>query len=578
MYISFLALMEILALLFPMLLKDINELATGNDTTTAQLIFNGLIVFGIVVLIFVVNLTGEFFGAKALSGFQKNLRDEMFEKVQAAPVERINELGTGSVLPIIMNDTAWIRNLQRHLMIFVVFFPVAILGSIIMLFSLELYYGLFALASLPIVLIFFFVNSRQLGKIMQKSIPGFDATHVQVKEGIIGAKEIRIFNKAEEREKEFEESFWYNRQQNSQTLKSINLSVSFNAVLFTLITVAIIIYGAYTMTDVSQLVALNVAILYVNRLWSGSHEIFKLFVEYIPRIKLAKQRIARIYNLPIESHEGGLKPDLTGIAGVSLEMKGVSYKYPNGVSGLGNININVEKNTLVAITGGAGSGRTVIPHLLLQYAKPATGKITIDGTDIYNLHASYYRRYLIAFCDQTPEFIPGTIRDNLTLLNPEATDEEILKLFKEIGAESFTKKFDNFLDHTISERHGFNMATKKLLNLARSLLKPAPIYIFNQCFDHVNIEYVAKICAKLKREQKTCIFITQSNIVTQHSDKIYVMKNGMISNTGVHADLIKNSADYRELSLASAGRIINEEVAKEIEMIPEDTTLGGDAL
>lgn len=565
-------------MVFPMLLKNINELATSSGTTTAQLIINGLVVFGIVILIFVVNFTGEILGAKALSGFQRNLRDEMFEKLQAAPVERINELGTGSILPIIMNDTAWIRNMQRNLMIFIVFFPVAILGSIIMLFNLEIYYGLFALASLPIVLIFFIINAKKLGKIMQKSIPGFDTTHVQVKEGIIGAKEIRIFNKAEEREKEFQETFWYSRQQNSQTQKSMNLSASFNAVLFTLITVAIIIYGAFTMTDVSQLISLNIAILYINRLWSGSHEIFKLFVEYIPRIKLAKERIARIYNLPIDSHGDGLKPDLAGIAGVNLEMKGISYKYPNGVSGLGNVNISVEKNTLVSITGGAGSGRTVIPQLLLQYAKPATGRITIDGTDIYNLHASYYRRHLIAFCDQTPEFIPGTIRDNLTLLNPEVTDEEILKLFKDIGAESFTKKFDNFLDHTISERHGFNMATKKLLNLTRSLLKPAPIYIFNQCFDHVNTEYIAKICAKLKREQKTCIFITQSNIVTQHCDKVYVMKNGTISSVGVHVDLIKSSADYRELSLASAGRIINEEVAKEIEMIPEDTNVGGDAV
>jgi len=575
---GFLALMEVLALAFPMLLKNINQLATAEGTTTGLLVIHGLIVFGVVVLIFTVNLMGEVFGAVALSGFQKNLRNEMFEKLQGAPVERINELGTGSILPIIMNDTAWIRNMQRHLMILVVFFPVAIMGSIIMLFNLEIYYGLFALVSLPIVIIFFVVNTRKLGKIMQKSIPGFDRTHVQVKEGIIGAKEIRIFNKAEEREKDFEKTFWYSRQQSAMTLKSMNLSASFNAVLFTLITVAVIIYGAYTMTDVSQLVVLNVAILYINRLWAGSHEVFKLFVEYVPRIKIAKERIARIYNLPVDSRGDGIKPDLAGITGVSLEMKGVGYKYPNAVSGLVSVNAKVEKNTLVAITGGAGSGRTVIPQLLLQYAKPATGRITIDGTDIYNLHASFYRRHMISFCDQTPEFIPGTIRDNLKLLNQKVTDEEILKLFKDIGAESFTAKFDNFLDHTICERDGFNMATKKLLNLARSLLKPAPIHIFNQCFDHVNPEYVVKICAKLKAEKTTCFFITQSNIITQHCDKVYVLKNGVISATGTHADLIKNSADYRELSLASAGRIINEEVAKEIDMVPEDTSAGGDAL
>lgn len=578
LYICFLAFMEVLALIFPMLLKNINQMATSEGMTTARIVVSGLGVLGIVILIFVVNLTGEILGAKALAGFQQNLRDEMFEKLQSAPVERINELGIGSALPIIMNDSAWIRNMQRNIMIFVVFFPVAILGSIVMLFSLEIYYGFFALASLPFVVVFFIVNTRKLGKIMEKSIPGFDTTHVQVKEGITGAKEIRIFRKAEEREKAFAKTFWYGRQQSAQTLKSTNLSASFNAVLFTLVTVAIVIYGAYTMTDVSQLVELNVAILYINKLWSGSHEVFKLFVEYVPRIKLAKERIARIYNLPVDSRGDGIKPDLAGISGVSLDIKGVGYKYPNGGTGLNNLNVKVEKGSLVAIAGGAGSGRTIIPQLLLQYIKPAAGKIAIDGTDISNLHASYYRRHLIAFCDQTPEFIPGTLRDNLALLNPGISDEEILRFFRDIGAESFISKFDNFLDHSISERDGFNMATKKLLSLARTLLKPAPIYIFNQCFDHINPEYIVKICAKLKDEQKTCLFITQSNAITQHCDKIYVLKNGVVSCTGTHTDLIKNSSDYRALSLAAAGRIISEEVAKEVDMIPEETMTGGDAL
>jgi len=415
---------------------------------------------------------------------------------------------------------------------------------------------------------------------MNKSVPGFDTMHVQVKEGIIGAKEIRIFNKAEEREKDFHKYFWYGREQGARTLKSISLSMSFNAILFTLITVAIIIYGAFTMTDVSQLVALNIAIIYINRLWAGSHEMFRLFVDQLPRNRITKERISRIYNLPVDSRGGGIRPDIIGITGVGLEFKGVGYKYSNGVTGLNNVNIKVEKNTLIAISGGAGSGRTIIPQLLLQYAKPSTGKIMIDGTDIYDLHASHYRRNMIAFCDQTPEFIPGTIRDNLKLLNQEVTDEEILKLFKDIGAEPFVKKFDNFLDYVICERDGFNMATRKLLNVARSILKPAPVYIFNQCFDHVNPEYIVKICAKLKAEQKTCLFITQSNVVSQHCDKVYVMKNGAVSGTGMHKDLIKTNMDYRELCLASASRIINEEVAKETIMVADDTTpvVEGDVL
>jgi len=110
------------------------------------------------------------------------------------------------------------------------------------------------------------------------------------------------------------------------------------------------------------------------------------------------------------------------------------------------------------------------------------------------------------------------------------------------------------------------------LNLARSLLKPAHIHIFNQCFDHINPEYIVKIFTKLRREKKTCLFITQNNVVSRHCDAIYVLKKGTLSGTGTHAHLIEKNHDYREICLASAGRIISEEVAKDVHMVTEDAT------
>jgi len=579
LYIGSLAIMQGMALWFPMLISGITGMVgPESSATTTDIVVRGLLVFGVAVLIFTVNLLGEMFGAKAFASFQKNLRAEMFEKLQQAPVERVNELDSSTILPLIMNDTAWIRGMQRHIMLFIVVFPVAILGSIIMLFTLSPFYALFALASLPFIVVFFIINSRRINKTLQKSIPGFDIMHVQVKEGIIGAKEIRVFNKAQKREEEFSEQFYYGRLQSARTLKSINLSASFNAALFSLITAGIVIYGAVTMSDVSDLGSLTAAILYVNMLWGGSHQIFQLFVDFLPRVKMAKDRIARIYNLPIEAQGGRSKLDEVETLSFDLELKGVSYKYPNGVTGLSNVNIRVEKNTRIAVTGGAGSGRTVFPQLLLQYNKPSTGRITVGGIDIYDLNTAFYRRNIIAYCDQTPEFIPGTIRDNLALLSPGVTDEQILRLFKDIGAQSFVDKFDKFLDHRICERDGFNMATKKLLNLARTLLKSAPIYIFNQCFDHINPEYIAKVFAKLRREKKTCFFITQNNVVSRHCDVVHILKKGAISGSGAHDVLIKNNADYRDMYLASAGRIISEEATKDVKMVPEGNKAGGETV
>ena len=194
-----------------------------------------------------------------------------------------------------------------------------------------------------------------------------------------------------------------------------------------------------------------------------------------------------------------------------------------------------------------------------QYAQPVGGKITIDGIDIAEIDATFYRRNMLAFCDQVPEFIPGTVRDNLRLLNTAVTDGEILEIFREIGAADFAERFDNFLDLKIEERDIFNIATKNLLNIVRTLLKTAPIYVFNQCFEHVNPDYVARVFEKIRREGKTCLFITQNTAVSKHCDRVYVLKKGAVSSVGVHSELIAGCRDYCELCLSSGGRIFSAE-------------------
>ena len=430
-----------------------------------------------------------------------------------------------------------------------------------MLFTLEPMYALFALASMPLVLIFFVLNSRRIGKAIQKSVPAFDTMHNEVQEGIIGAKEIRVFGKAKQREKDYARYAWSQRVQSIKTQRATHLSTSFNAMLFTITTVAIIIYGAYTMTDVSGLIVLNTAMQYIKKLFDGSHYIFTLFVDFIPRIRLAKARVSQIYGLPVDTRTDGKFSKPEGASGSYLEFQSISYTYPNKTVGLNNIHMVVEPGTCVAVTGGAGSGRTLLPKLLLQNEKPSSGRILVGGTDISEINPTYYRRNVLCFCNQEPEFIPGTIRDNLRLLNPSVTDKEIIDYFEEIGARPFVKMFgDDFLNYPVGERTTFNISTKKILNLMRSLLKDAPIYVFNQCFDHVPQAYIEKIMKKMHREKKTCFFITQSNTVSRHCDKIYVFKNGRISGEGRHSELIVNNSEYIELYSNAAGRIISEAV------------------
>lgn len=577
----FLVLQEGLGLFFPLLLENVGDMIYIDGTTAGGIIRAGIWIFGLVILIFIFNILSELFFAVATAGFQKKMRAEMFEKVQNAPTEKINEIGSGSVLPLFMNDCTWIRLMQKQLFTIYVFIPISVLGSVVMLFVLHPIYALFVLVLIPIFLVFFFLSSRRIAKVMQSSIPAFNAMHKEVKESITGAKEIRIFGKAKEREKSYSILAGTQRQQALQTQRAINLSSSVNAMLFVFSTIAIVVYGIHTMTDVSGILVINTAILYVKKVYDSLQNIFVLLVDTVPRVKVAKKRVMMIYGLPVENTSGGkfsmpIPADSGGEVSklsADLEFNSVSFKHPNNKIALNSISFKVERGSRIAITGGMNSGRAIIPLLILQNVKASSGRILMNNVDISEINPTYYRRNVISFCSQEPEFIPGTIRENLKLLEPELTDKQVLDLFNEIGAQDFIRKFKKaaldsntsqdkngnaFLDYKIGERDTFAAPTKRLLNLVRSLLKKAPIYIFNQGFEHISPEIIEKVMEKLKREGKTCLFISQNNLVSKYCDKVYVLKNGKISGEGKHTELMRTNADYVELCSSAAGQLVSE--------------------
>ena len=559
--VFFLILVELLTLAFPLLLMEVADVIYGDNATTAAVVWRGVAVLGVIVAIFIVNFFFEFFIAKGLALYMKRMRSDLFEKVQSAPTERINEIGGEQILPTIMNDTDWVRILQRHKIIFMVFFPIGILGSIIMLFLLEPMFAVFALALVPFLLLFFYFNSKRIGRAIKYSIPAFDVMHNEVKEGIVGAKEIRIYGKAKERDKEFASLVWKQRTQTRRTREAHHFNASFTAILFTLTTIAIVMYGAHTMTDVTGIIIINTAIQYMRNMINGTNHIFVLFVDLLPRTKVSKQRIKRIYALPVETSTDGKYNKTEGAQGAHLIFQSVGFKHTNRKTGLSGISFEVQPGTRVVITGGIGSGKSILPALLLQTTMPTTGKISVGGVDISEINPTYYRRNVISYCGQEPEFIRGTIRDNLKLLNPNVTDQEILKYFADIGANDFVKKFGaDFLEYQILEHNSLNLSDKKLLNLVRSLLKEAPIYIMDQCVGRIKNEYVSKVMTKLERERKTVLFISQKNIVAKRCDNIYMLKDGKIIASGKHTELIRSNKEYASLFTASESSGVNEVV------------------
>jgi ABC-type multidrug transport system fused ATPase/permease subunit len=255
----------------------------------------------------------------------------------------------------------------------------------------------------------------------------------------------------------------------------------------------------------------------------------------------------------------------------NLKIKNVSFKHTNGKSIISNIDFEVPSGKTIAIAGGIDSGKSMLADIITKMKSPTDGAVFFNDIDLEQVNSNHWRREYISYCNNAPKFIPGTIRENFKIFAPNVTDEEIIKAFNDIGAGQFVKKFNNFLDFTIKEGTPLSEGVKNILNIVRCILKPAHLYVFNQCFEHVRHEYINKLMAKIKREKKTAVFVTYNGLVCKNCDTIHVLSGGKITGTGTHAQLSKTNKAYRELHAAGVGvMIIDEQGAKEIEALPDE--------
>ncbi|MCL2228221.1 MAG: ABC transporter ATP-binding protein/permease [Firmicutes bacterium] len=560
------AALEALALYFPILLQRVTITAEqqfmAESTDIAPLVWQSLLVLGFIVVIFAVFFLTEWLGAVYTNKYSANIRAALYQKFSKLSGEQIDRIGVAKILPTIMNDTNWLRTYHRRKISMLVFFPVAIVGSIIFLFTLSWIYAVFALATIPFVGLFYFLNIKRMGRFVPPSVESYDEMYLNMKEGIRGARDIRILGKADERAQDFEGHVANNRRQALATTRGHAMSTGFHAILFTLVTVLIILFastGQLTQGEYRTIVYLSTAIQYINRIWAGSHQIFVWFLDTIPRCKYTYKRLDAYYAMTEEKEPCGLN-SLPVYKKNTVKLNNVSYKKQ-----LSCVNIEIPEGKFVGIVGGIGSGKSILGSLLLQLDQPEDGLITFNEIDIAQINPSFWRRDFVSYCHNA-QIIPGTIRDNLKILNPSLTDEQILDVFKELGAMRFVKQFDNFLDFEIKDGSLVPEGIKNVISLVRTVLKPASLYVFNQCFEHVRDSYIQKLIAKLKREKKTAVFMSLNVTVCKACQRLYVLKNGEVTGQGTHAGLMRSNPGYREFHASNIGTMVYEDdkIAQEV--------------
>lgn len=490
--------------------------------------------------------------SKASAGFAKNLRHDMFERIQGYSFENIDKFSSSSLVTRMTTDISHVQ------MSYMMIIRTAIRSPLMLIFSVIMAYIMGgALASTFVVVIP--VLTFGLIMIGRKAMPAFkrvfrkyDRLNESIEENVRAMRVVKGFSREDYEKKKFAKSSDEIRKDftKAERIVACNTPVMQFCVYFNMIFVLIV--GSYmtitskgTLIDIGQISAMltyGMQILMSLMMLSMIYVMITMSTESIKRIceVLAEKPALSNPENPVYEVEDG-----------SIEFEGVSFKYSQKAEkfALSDINLKIRSGMTVGIIGGTGSSKTTLVQLIPRLYDVTEGVIRVGGRDVreYDIEAL---RGAVAMVLQKNLLFAGTINENLRWGNKNATDEEIREACKLSQADDFVSSFPDGYETKI-EQGGTNVSggQKQRLCIARALLKKPKILILDDSTSAVDTRTDALIRAGFKQyiPETTKIIIAQRIASVEDADVIIVMDNGKISALGTHNELLKSSEIYKEV-------------------------------
>lgn len=545
----FFSLQEILNTVYPLVLKNLVTEKIENDTGVlpgmGNFLISAAIVLGLLIVIFFVSLYARnrvsVYGAKC----RRNARNMLYEKMTRVPTNVLYEYGTSKFLSSMMEDTSWVKYRHEQFLQAAIYFVVTILGSCVLIMTLSPVYVLFIIAAVAVEIGILMIHRAIISKRMPSAVDAYDKSFVATRESIAGARDIRFLGKQSERSAEAARQNKLLSREIYDIDQSKHIFDCTNNIVFGIVTFGIILFGALSYNGVhlaEQLVILNTILQYITLCTAATLSIFKLLINPMTRGRVAYGRIDQFMHLPEEDIDSGLT-QLDTEYGSSLVLYQVCHRFWNGRKTIENLSMELKKGKMVAFCGEVGAGRTTLIKILLRYFDPTTGVVLVNGINIKDINKRFYRSKILSYCPAYPEFVPGTVRDNIRLFNSDVTDEQILAAFNEIGASNLAI-LPSFLDTPLSTRSQLPQDVKSLINVVRCILKPAEFYVFDGSFINLPNDVVQSILHKLRVENKACVFTTINPLICESADEVFFAQTDHNYAKGTHATLLADNQEY----------------------------------
>ena len=489
--------------------------------------------------------------SNASAGFARNLRSNIFHKIQTYTFENIDKYSSSSLVTRLTTDVANVQMSYMMLIRTAVRCPLMLIFSIIMAYIMGGFLATAFVIVVPFLGFGLYLIARKAMPAFRRVFKKYDKLNESIEENVRGMRVVKGFSREEYEKQKFDAAADTIRDDFTRAERIVALNgplmqicLYFNMVFIMLVGSRMAILGLNNV-DVGQISAM---LTYGMQILMSLMMLSMIYVILTMSAESAK-RICEILD-----EEPALKNPENPIMQVSdgsIDFENVSFKYSAAATkfALADINIHIPSGSTVGIIGGTGVSKSTLVQLIPRLYDVSEGSIKVGGIDVRDYDISILRGE-VAMVLQKNLLFSGTIKENLRWGNADATDEELIEACKLAQADDFVQSFPEKYD-TMIEQGGTNVSggQKQRLCIARALLKKPKILILDDSTSAVDTKTDALIRAGFRTyiPETTKIIIAQRIASVEDADIILVMDGGSIVNVGNHAELLKTSDIYREV-------------------------------
>ena len=494
-------------------------------------------------------VASAFFAAYASTGFARNLRHDMFAKVQTYDFSNIDKFSTSSIVTRLTSDVATLQMTFQMSIRMIFRTPVMLLMALIMAFRISPTLSIVYCVVLPLLAFGLFLLIKLVHPIFTRVFKTYDRLNNVVQENVRGIRVVKSFVREKQETEKFTETSdtIYKDFVKAERIMAFNNPLMQFAV-YTCILVISFLGAKLVVGGTLDAADLTTMFTYTSQILMGLMMMSMVFVMFT----MSRAPMQRAYELLAE--EPALKNPENPVFEVkdgSIDFENVSFRYSEtaGRNALDNIDLHIQAGQTVGVLGGTGASKSTLVQLIARLYDVTEGSLKVGGVDVrdYDIQAL---REQVSMVLQKNVLFSGTIKDNLRWGNPNATDEEMEKACRLACAHDFILSFPKGYDTHI-EQGGTNVSggQKQRLCIARALLKKPKILILDDSTSAVDTRTDAMIRKAFAEEipNTTKLIIAQRVASVQDADMIVVMDGGKIAALGTHQSLLQTSDIYREV-------------------------------